>query len=215
MSYGQTPTIKRVRGKNFTDNERDEVLKIIDKYKNIIDNKKTDAETIRLKNAAWQEVTEEFNSILPMSRTPSQLRVFYENYKVKLRKELVEQGLKTDADEVSIKRMKLTDSEEKLIVKYQKPMPSNSHVEYIDRYNNIEAGTSNTLHYGRDKVFFDNNSQSFYPEPTVSSSYVTKTGREVNRIHGMCNFKETLFLRTPCFLKIIFNVLFRFTHIVF
>lgn len=168
MSFQNLTPNKRIRGKNFTDNERDLVLEIIEKYKNIVENKKTDTESIRLKNAAWNEITQEFNSVLPTNRTPSQLKVFYENHKVKLKRELYEQGIKIEAEDIANKRMKLTETEEKLILRLQKPVPLNHHIGYIDRYNNIEAGTSNNFHLRNEKDMFVDNNRRYYAESNVS-----------------------------------------------
>lgn len=170
MSFSNMTPNKRIRGKNFTDNERDVVLETIEKYKNIVENKKTDTESIRIKNAAWNEITDEFNSLLPTNRTPSQLKVFYENHKVKLKRELAEQGIKNDPDDIANKMMKFTETEEKLILRLQKPVPLNHHIGYVDRYhNNIEASTSNTLHFRNEKdMFVENNSRRYYAGSNVS-----------------------------------------------
>lgn len=49
------------RKKNFTEYEKNWFLTCLYPYKNVIDNKQTDARSLRAKNEAWQEIADKFN----------------------------------------------------------------------------------------------------------------------------------------------------------
>ncbi|CAH1099685.1 unnamed protein product [Psylliodes chrysocephalus] len=79
---------KRNRGPNYSQSEKDLLISLVAKHKNILENKKTDAVTIHEKDAAWDRVGREFNSIVPncTKRSVESLRKFYENKKKDMRK---------------------------------------------------------------------------------------------------------------------------------
>ncbi|KAB0798942.1 hypothetical protein PPYR_07894 [Photinus pyralis] len=83
---------RRERANNFTENEKDWLIKIvIENFFDIIESKKTDGATIKEKNEAWYSVSQMFNEskhcIVP--RNVLQLRNAYHNMKKRLKKEFV------------------------------------------------------------------------------------------------------------------------------
>lgn len=54
---------KKKRQGNFTRHERQILVKLANKHKNIIENKKTDGTTWREKETVWQKIEQEFKSI--------------------------------------------------------------------------------------------------------------------------------------------------------
>jgi len=68
-------TKKRERTANYTEYERQVFIKIVKKYKLILDNVKTDNKTLQRKNRVWIQVETEFNSDIQVrSRTWLQLK---------------------------------------------------------------------------------------------------------------------------------------------
>ncbi|CAH1998891.1 unnamed protein product [Acanthoscelides obtectus] len=63
--------------------ERDKLLLIslVDSYKHILENKKTDATNVEKKNGAWKEITDLYNANDVCPRTDKQLRKLWENLK--------------------------------------------------------------------------------------------------------------------------------------
>lgn len=79
---------KRERTVNFTSDEKLLLINIVAKYKDIVENKKTDAVGIREKKIAWEKITEDFNSSgLYCPRSCDSLKRLYENKKKQLRRE--------------------------------------------------------------------------------------------------------------------------------
>ncbi|EFA06219.1 hypothetical protein TcasGA2_TC009068 [Tribolium castaneum] len=80
---------KRTRSVNFTLDEKVLLMTIIkDKYKDIVECKKTDSNTWTEKNAAWDEITEEFNaqSLSQTFRSKESLKKCYDNRKKEMRR---------------------------------------------------------------------------------------------------------------------------------
>ncbi|XP_061376733.1 uncharacterized protein LOC116770675 isoform X2 [Danaus plexippus] len=78
---------KKSRGPNFSSKEKEILIHLIDKYKEIIGNKKTDAVTIAAKNQGWEKLTEEFNLLSSFcSRKVDQLKTCWDNLKRTTRK---------------------------------------------------------------------------------------------------------------------------------
>lgn len=81
---------KRERGKNYTDKEKQDLIAIISKYVQIVENKRTDIKTIREKNNAWDKITREFCVVSQTgNRSVAQLKMLYEGLKKKAKKEKV------------------------------------------------------------------------------------------------------------------------------
>lgn len=53
---------KRVRAPNFTTEETRVLLRVALKEKHILENKKTDSETWKLKDKTWEKITDVFNA---------------------------------------------------------------------------------------------------------------------------------------------------------
>ncbi|CAH1099699.1 unnamed protein product [Psylliodes chrysocephalus] len=79
---------KRQRSTNFSHAEQSILLNIISKYKNKIENKKTDSVSVTEKNRTWEKIQEEFNALAPdhSYRAAVMLKKFYENKKKNVRK---------------------------------------------------------------------------------------------------------------------------------
>lgn len=56
---------KRIRASNFNGVEEDTLIQCVLRHATIIENKKTDACTLKEKLRAWDEIENEFNSLCP------------------------------------------------------------------------------------------------------------------------------------------------------
>lgn len=74
-------TSKRPRAPNFSPDEKIRLLNIIKNYKDVVENKKTDAVTWHDKNNAWTKITAEFNATALVQRSKESLKGFFENQK--------------------------------------------------------------------------------------------------------------------------------------
>lgn len=79
---------KRSRAPNCTYREKECLLSIISKYKNFVENKKTDAVSSKEKKDVWIKIWKEFNSSSPnlYNRNPESLKKFYDKLKEDVRK---------------------------------------------------------------------------------------------------------------------------------
>ncbi|XP_067118202.1 myb/SANT-like DNA-binding domain-containing protein 3 [Centruroides vittatus] len=85
MAESQTDNGAR---RNFTNFEKEILLELVEKYKSIIENKKTNAVSSKQKRSTWEVLTEEFNGIPGVtSRKSKQLWDCYKNLKKKAVKE--------------------------------------------------------------------------------------------------------------------------------
>lgn len=64
------------------------VLGYAAQYKDVIENKRTDAESNRKKDEVWLQIAKEFNSKVYHQRSAKQLRQLYKNMKLLLKKDL-------------------------------------------------------------------------------------------------------------------------------
>lgn len=79
---------KKPRGPNFSVNEKEILIHLVSKHKDVVENKKTDAVTTACKNKGWKQLTEEFNSISSFCvRNSDQLKTCWDNIKRTTRKE--------------------------------------------------------------------------------------------------------------------------------
>lgn len=79
--------LKRKRNVNFNKNEEELLIELFVKYKQIIENKKTDLVMWKEKELCWVKITEEFNSVsVLVPRTVAQLQLKYKNLKKVVRK---------------------------------------------------------------------------------------------------------------------------------
>lgn len=75
------------RCNNFSDSETRVIIELVDKYKDIIECKKTDTEVNRKKIAIWKSIEKEFNSLSGQTfRDAKALRNKYENLKKRAKK---------------------------------------------------------------------------------------------------------------------------------
>jgi predicted dithiol-disulfide oxidoreductase (DUF899 family) len=81
---------KRVRGKNFTESEKHTLFELVmTKYKDVIENKQSDAVTAAKRNLAWEEIAIEFNAQSQTGhRSAKQLHALYDNLKKTARSNL-------------------------------------------------------------------------------------------------------------------------------
>lgn len=73
------------RARNFTEQEKREVLMIVGEYKHVFDNKSTDGCSRQMKNKAWAEVAQKFNNMFHDNRSPMQMQLCYKNLKQRIR----------------------------------------------------------------------------------------------------------------------------------
>ncbi|XP_055923655.1 uncharacterized protein LOC129954044 isoform X2 [Eupeodes corollae] len=72
----------------YTQRERNMVLGFAAQYKDVIENKRTDAESNRKKDEVWRVIAKEFNCRVYHQRSAKQLRQLYKNMKLLLKKDL-------------------------------------------------------------------------------------------------------------------------------
>lgn len=109
--------MKRERQANFSADEVDVLLKTISNFKNIIENKKTDAITWQQKDNAWDKITTQFNSSSGKClRNKKSLRAKYEDLKKAVKKKLANNRMelfKTGGGQAQTKN--LTNVEEQML----------------------------------------------------------------------------------------------------
>ena len=86
-SSSHEAALKR-RSANYTFSEKEKLINIIQGYKDIIENKKTDSVSIKCKKETWQKICAEFNAASPnlQYRPVESLKKCYEKQKEDLRK---------------------------------------------------------------------------------------------------------------------------------
>ncbi|XP_069672712.1 myb/SANT-like DNA-binding domain-containing protein 3 [Periplaneta americana] len=78
----------RVRAPNFNKYEVEILIELIQKYKHIIENKKTDGVSLKEKDATWRKIANEFGHLPGITqRTYENLKTAYENLKTKARRD--------------------------------------------------------------------------------------------------------------------------------
>ncbi|XP_037725826.1 phosphatidylinositol 3-kinase 2 isoform X2 [Drosophila subpulchrella] len=80
--------LKMEKTPRYTQRERNMVLSYAAQYKDVIENKRTDAESNRKKDEVWLQIADEFNSRVYHQRSAKQLRQLYKNMKLLLKKDL-------------------------------------------------------------------------------------------------------------------------------
>ncbi|XP_031330653.1 uncharacterized protein LOC116161445 [Photinus pyralis] len=84
----------RKRSANFTSSDRNLLLQILQDFKETVENKKTDSQTWKTKDDAWDKVAKMFNSQTQQCpRTKDSLRKYYENLKRTVRKRVANDRL--------------------------------------------------------------------------------------------------------------------------
>jgi len=69
----EVTVVKRERSTNITSEKQDLIIDIVLRYKDIIENKKTDCISTKQKEAAWSKVATEFDSLSKVHRSSKQL----------------------------------------------------------------------------------------------------------------------------------------------
>ncbi|PSN33212.1 hypothetical protein C0J52_22045, partial [Blattella germanica] len=78
---------KRQRGSNFTSFEKSLFVDLVAKYISAIENKQTGGMTLKQKEAAWEQLTSDFNCSPNVNkRNVKQMKSFYDNFKRKSKK---------------------------------------------------------------------------------------------------------------------------------
>ncbi|VEN42525.1 unnamed protein product [Callosobruchus maculatus] len=77
---------KRIRGRNFTDEEELLLIRMVSQFKKIVECKMNDKVNNQDKNEAWRKITQYFNANNSCKRTTEQLRMKYENLKKKAKR---------------------------------------------------------------------------------------------------------------------------------
>lgn len=70
--------------KPYSDQEKMLLMTLIDKYKFVLENKKTDSSSIRKKQDIWVQITELYNSNNVVPRKTQQLKKLWDNLKQRL-----------------------------------------------------------------------------------------------------------------------------------
>lgn len=88
---------KRLRCSNFSSQEKNILIHIIEKHQDIIECKKTDKVSVQEREKVWEGIAQEFNEIVLAEpiRTSRQLKMCYENLKRRIRKEVYGDEQKT------------------------------------------------------------------------------------------------------------------------
>ncbi|CAG9763448.1 unnamed protein product [Ceutorhynchus assimilis] len=88
----QDTSSSKKRAPNYANNEKEYLLNLIEKYKNIIENKKTDGVSVKEKKETWEKICQEFNSASPSLhyRPMESLKKTYEKMKEEIRKKTAE-----------------------------------------------------------------------------------------------------------------------------
>ncbi|KAJ8948080.1 hypothetical protein NQ318_008431 [Aromia moschata] len=88
---------KRIRSTNYSLEEKNLLMTLVNELKHIIENKKTDAVTNSEKEKAWNKIANEFNAISPSGtfRDGQSLKKTYLNIKMAVRKEVADEKIET------------------------------------------------------------------------------------------------------------------------
>ncbi|PSN36540.1 hypothetical protein C0J52_22512 [Blattella germanica] len=128
--------MRRDRGMNFTVIEKQIVIELIDKYKSIIENKKSDGVSVRQKEKAWADLCAEFNANLEVNnRTVKQIRQYYDNLKRSAKKAVSDDKLERFRTGGGVFKPSVDDDTAKLVAIIQdqvEPLqnPFDSNAEY-------------------------------------------------------------------------------------
>ncbi|KAH8269723.1 hypothetical protein KR018_002068 [Drosophila ironensis] len=75
----------RQRGKNFSPSEEMMLMELLQPYKEIINNKRSDAATCQMKKTAWEQLASQFSIQTGMSRSWRTLKDKYKNMNTKMK----------------------------------------------------------------------------------------------------------------------------------
>lgn len=107
---------EKSRSKNFASDEVNRLISLVEKYKNVIENKETDSETWKHKDSCWQMIQKEFNvNVTSDFRSVKTLKDKYNGLKKCARKEYAEERkelFKTDGGEKRV--VKISDISQRI-----------------------------------------------------------------------------------------------------
>ncbi|KAI4466137.1 hypothetical protein MML48_3g00005953 [Holotrichia oblita] len=142
--------MESVKNIHFTEAEKDAIINISIKYRNIIENKRTDGISNKQKNIAWENIAKEYNALgINVIRTSKQLRTFYDNLKKKLKRRCADEKVelyKTGGG--TMKVPPIVPAEEKLLDSLKEtfhPMPNayDSSSSYFEEQQTYEVSNEN------------------------------------------------------------------------
>lgn len=87
LNMSQMQKRTRQRGRNFSPSEEIMLLELLQPFKDVIDNKKSDATTCQLKKEAWEQLANQFSLQTGMPRSWRTLKDKYKNMNTKLKME--------------------------------------------------------------------------------------------------------------------------------
>ncbi|XP_033217723.1 myb/SANT-like DNA-binding domain-containing protein 3 [Belonocnema kinseyi] len=160
---------KGKRGTNFTNPKKQMLTVIVKKYKNIMENKRTDAATTKQKAQAWEKISQDFNAngISPEHRPAVKLKVLWGNLKRNTRKNfsnLRQETFKTGGGSNPLKEDPLAMQVEEIIGNTAEPM-ENAYDEAALSENNDEV--TGSLEWMYEEIQID---EDFIVQPTVEES---------------------------------------------
>lgn len=85
---------KRTRKKNFTSNETDRLIDLVEENYKIISSKFSDQITLQRKNDVWKDISRKINAISPCLRTVDEIRKKWDDIKVRSKKKANEDRAK-------------------------------------------------------------------------------------------------------------------------
>lgn len=83
------------KSKNLKEKDKEIIINIILKYKNVIEDKKTDNISLKNKTETWRKITDKFNCESSSLRTTQQIKNVYKNAKCDLKKEISNHKMET------------------------------------------------------------------------------------------------------------------------
>ncbi|KAK5648389.1 hypothetical protein RI129_003281 [Pyrocoelia pectoralis] len=129
---------KRMRTANYSQNEKNVLVTIVNSYKNIIENKKTDAVTNGEKEKAWQQIAQKFNAVSPENiyRDVQSLKKTYSNIKMQVKKAAADEkteiyktggGRKRECNEPVLMELMLDTINKKTVYGFQNQFDNDYH----------------------------------------------------------------------------------------
>lgn len=81
---------KKIRGKNFSAEERDHLIQCVEPHLKIIECQETNEKSNTKKALAWEEITNNYNAVSAIKRDAKQLRNSYKAFKLTTKKKLAQ-----------------------------------------------------------------------------------------------------------------------------
>ncbi|KAI5750621.1 hypothetical protein M8J76_017148 [Diaphorina citri] len=174
---------KRERGTNFNRKEKRVLLGLIREYYNIVENKKTDKISSKLKEDTWEEIARRHNAsgTAASIRETKQLRTFYDNWRRRVRKTFEEASLQqTEGGPRTIPTLDDTDFKFLNIIQngmtpVENPFDSNA---ITDENEDSDESSGNTYEFIfpellKPKVVVEGTLSKVVPSPSMSLNSAT------------------------------------------